>query len=51
MDRETQWYGVDVRIKQILIVNCCEYVGQIFSVLTTYVFPDKIDCLFAFYHR
>lgn len=25
--------------------------AQIFAVLTTYVFPDKIDYLFAFYHR
>uniref|UniRef100_K3X8T7 Myotubularin phosphatase domain-containing protein n=1 Tax=Globisporangium ultimum (strain ATCC 200006 / CBS 805.95 / DAOM BR144) TaxID=431595 RepID=K3X8T7_GLOUD len=26
-------------------------VTRIFNVLTTYVFPDKIDYLFAFYHR
>ncbi|KAJ0402451.1 hypothetical protein P43SY_000604 [Pythium insidiosum] len=26
-------------------------VTRIFSVLTTYVFPNKIDFLFAFYHR
>ncbi|GMF59505.1 unnamed protein product [Phytophthora fragariaefolia] len=25
--------------------------GQIYSVLTTYVFPDKTEFLFAFYHR
>ncbi|KAF1794871.1 Myotubularin family [Phytophthora cactorum] len=26
-------------------------ITKIFSVLTTYVFPDKIEFLFAFYHR
>uniref|UniRef100_M4BH33 Myotubularin phosphatase domain-containing protein n=1 Tax=Hyaloperonospora arabidopsidis (strain Emoy2) TaxID=559515 RepID=M4BH33_HYAAE len=34
------WFGVDSRGR-------CR---QIFSVLTTYVFPDKIEFLFAFYH-
>lgn len=33
------------------VYMCICACGQIFTVLTTYVFPDKIDFLFAFYHR
>jgi hypothetical protein len=37
--------------ERTLIAYLCAFVKQIFSVLTTYVFPDKIEFLFAFYHR
>ncbi|CAI5741816.1 unnamed protein product [Hyaloperonospora brassicae] len=38
-------------LRQLLFRFDAAEVTKIFSVLTTYVFPDKIEFLFAFYHR
>lgn len=43
--------NVWIQTRLVLIVRFVLFVVQIFSVLTTYVFPDKTEFLFAFYHR
>lgn len=38
-------------LRQLSFRFDADEITKIFTVLTTYVFPDKIDYLFAFYHR